>query len=246
MDDRDVVAPRSRWRRWMTGIVLAFCCGLAVAPASAQWAVVDLPHTVKTAIGWMAQYQQMIEDYQRQVEQLRTLDKQYEQALVTGQAYSGSRGYRERFHPRGDDEGLAERCGTRPARHRKGGEQRAYCISIVRTENRRFNAVVAMLEDVDARDQELRDAYAERASIGREEEGKLASNSNRILSIQGQLQNDVENAERLLAAYDAALRSLRENHVRLANEALQGTPGQAVAQGVALKLALRAARERDR
>lgn len=245
MDDRKVAGPRMR-RKWMAGLALGLCGGLAAAPAAAQWAVVDVPHTVKTALGWVAQYQQMIEDYKRQFEQLQTLNKQYEQALVTGQAYSGSKGYRERFKPREDDEGLVERCGTEPARHRTGEEQHGYCISIVRTENRRFNALVAMLEDVDARDEELREAYAERASIGAEEEGKLASNSNRILSIQSQLQNDVESGERLLAAYDTALRLLRENHVRLANEALNGTPGQAVAQGVALKVALRAARERDR
>ena len=235
-----------RWRGNAAAALLAACCGLFAAPVSAQWAVVDLPHTVKTAIGWMAHYQQMSEDYQRQVEQLQTLDRQYEQALVTGEAYTGSRGHRERFQPRGDEDGLAERCGTKPARHARGEEQRSYCISIVRTENRRFNAVVAMLADVDERDAELQAAYAERASIGREEEGKLASNSNRILSIQSQLQNDVESGERLLAAYDTALQALRENHVRVANEVLQGRPGQAVVQGVALKLALRAARERDR
>jgi len=243
-DDIGMRAPRGRPR--LAAIVLATCCGLAIGPAAAQWAVVDLPHTVKTAIGWMAQYQQMIEDYQRQVEQLQTLDKQYEQALVTGEAYTGSRGHRERFQPRGEDEGLVGRCGSRPARHARGEEQRAYCLSIVRTENRRFNAVVAMLSDVDQRDAELQAAYAERASIGPEEEGKLASNSNRILSIQSQLQNDIESGERLLAAYDTALEALRENHVRVANEVLQGRPGQAVAQGAALKLALRGARERDR
>lgn len=245
MDD-DRQGSVCRWRGRAAAALLAACCGFFAAPASAQWAVVDLPHTVKTAIGWMAQYQQMIEDYQRQVEQLQTLDRQYEQALVTGEAYTGSRGHRERFQPRGDDDGLAERCGTKPARHARGEEQRSYCISIVRTENRRFNAVVAMLADVDERDAELQAAYAERASIGREEEGKLASNSNRILSIQSQLQNDVESGERLLAAYDTALRALRENHVRVANEVLQGRPGEAVVQGAALKLALRAARERDR
>ncbi len=245
MDDREVAGPRTR-RQWMAGLVLGLCGGIAAAPAAAQWAVVDVPHTVKTALGWVAQYQQMIEDYKRQFEQLQTLNKQYEQALITGQAYAGSKGYRERFQPREEDAGVVERCGTRPARHSRGEAQLGYCISIVRTENRRFNALVALLDDVDARDEELRAAYAERASIDAEEEGKLASNSNRILSIQSQLQNDVESGERLLAAYDTALGLLREEHVRLANEALNGKPGQALAQGVALKVALRAARERDR
>lgn len=245
MDDREVGRPRRRQAlKWSSWVVL--CAALAAPPATAQWAVVDVPHTVKTALGWVAQYQQMIESYQRQVEQLQTLNKQYEQALVTGTAYSGTAGHRESFEKRDADADLVPRCGAGPARHSKGEEQFAYCRSIVRTENRRFNAIVDMLEVVNERDEELRDAYAEREAIGKEEEGKLASNTNRILSIQGQLQNDVQSGERLMAAYDTALRGLRENHVRVANEALQGEPGGALVQGVALKLALQAARERDR
>lgn len=245
MDDREVGPPR---RRRIGKVVLAVGLGLgaASAPAAAQWAVVDIPHTVKTALGWVAQYQQMIETYERQVEQLQTLDKQFEQALVTGDAYAGTAGYREAFQERDAEEGIAEQCGLAPSRHPRGAEQHAYCQAIVRMENRRFNAVVAMLGDVAERDGELRDAYSERAGIRPEEEGKLASNTNRILSIQGQLQNDVEGGQRLMAAYDTALRGLRDNHVRLANEALGDSEGSVLAQGVALKLALRAARERDR
>jgi len=245
MDDREVIGAR-RKRRWGQGLVLALCAAFASAPAAAQWAVVDVPHTVKTALGWVAQYQQMIESYQRQVEQLQTLDKQYEQALVRGEAYSGSAGYREHFQERDEDAGLVERCGAAPARHPTGAEQHAYCTAMVRIGNRRFNAVVAMLRDVGERDDELRAAYAERAAIGEAEEGRLASNTNRILSIQGQLQNDVQNSEQLLAAYDTTLRTLQENHVRVANEALGSSTGGVVAQGLALKLALQAARERER
>ena len=245
MDDREVAGagtPRLR----VAGLVLGVCVGLAAWPASAQWAVVDIPHTVKTALGWVAQYQQMIEDYKRQVEQLQTLDKQFEQALVTGEAYAGGSSHRENFQQVEEDAGVDKRCGTASPRNPKGVELHAYCVSIVRTENRRFNALVAMLDDVNERHRELREAYAERGGIQPEEEGKLASNTNRILSIQGQLQNDVQSGERLVSAYDTALRALRDNHVRVANEALEGSGAGAVAQGVMLKLALRAARERDR
>ena len=219
---------------------------LAAAPAGAQWAVVDVPHTVKTVLGWTAQYQQMMESYQRQVEQLRTLEKQYQQAMVSGTAYAGEPGYRERFPVRALDAGVVERCGTAPARHPMGAEQYAFCRDIVRTGNRRYNALVAMLEDVEARDGELRAAYAERAGIRPEEEGRLASNTNRILSIQGRLQNEVRNAEALMSAYEAALRALHEGQVRLGREALAGADGSSVTQGLALKAALRLARERER
>lgn len=246
MRDRDV-AGAGKPRRWMGGVVLVALGCVAAAPASAQWAVVDLPHTVKTALGWVAQYQQMIEDYKQQGEQLRSLDKQFEQSLVTGQGYDGEKGHRENFTELAADEGVAERCGTTAPKTPKGTELHAYCVSIVRTENRRFNALVAMLDDVNARDRELRAAYEERNGIREEEEGKLASNTNRILSIQGQLQNDVQSGERLTSAYDSALRGLRDNHVRLANEALgSASATDPMVQGALLKLALRGARERDR
>lgn len=228
------------------GAMLGLAIALAAGPVSAQWAVVDIPHTVKTALGWVAQYQQMIQDYQRQVEQLRTLDQQYEQALVTGDAYDGASGHRETFEAIAEDAGVEERCGA-AARNPRAMELQAYCVSIVRTENRRFNALVAMLDDVGARDAELRAAYEERGGIQPEEEGKLASNTNRILSIQGQLQNDVQSGERLVSAYDTALRTLREQHVRLANEALgASSTGDPLVQGALLRVALRAARERER
>lgn len=228
------------------GIILAVWTALATAPAEAQWAVADVPHTLKTVLGWTAQYRQMLDSYERQADQLRSLDRRYEQALVTGAGYEGAPGYRERFQERALEVGVVERCGPVAPAHPRGAEQHGYCADIVRTENRRFNAVVAMLGDVEARDAELRAAYAERADIRPEEEGRLASNSNRILSIQAQLQNEVRNGEALLIAYDAALGALREQHVRAADDALSGSAGPTLVQGLALKAALQVARGRER
>lgn len=230
--------------RVAAGMLLATV--LAAGPASAQSAVVDVPHTIKTILGWIAQYQQMWQDYQSQIDQLRSLEKQYQQALVAGATYEGSPGHREQFTERGLDDGVADRCGTEPRNNPAGVEQHMYCSAIVNTENRRFNAMVAMLEDVEARDGELRATYAERAGIGADEQGKLASNSNRILAIQGQLQNDVQNAETLLGAYDATLRTLQADQVRAANKTFRSSGTDELVQGVALKLALRAARVRER
>src|SRR5690606_39822002 len=126
MEDREVRRPRRPWPSG-AGLVLVLCGACVAGPAAAQWAVVDVPHTVKTALGWVAQYQQMIETYQRQVEQLQTLDKQYKQALVTGEAYSGNAGYREHFEERDQDADLEKRCGASPAKHPMGAEQHAYC-----------------------------------------------------------------------------------------------------------------------
>ena len=248
MDDREVDGrgrgAGSKRGRAAAGLMLAAL--LAAAPASAQVAVFDVPHTIKTILGWIAQYQQMWQDYQSQIDQLSTLDKQYQQALVAGAAYEGSPGHREQFTERGLGEGLVDRCGSEPRNNPTGAEQHMYCSAIVNTENRRFNAMVAMLEDVEARDAELRETYAERAGIGADEQGKLASNTNRILAIQGQLQNDVQNAETLLGAYDATLRTLQADQVRAANKSFRSSGTDQLIQGVALKLALRGARLRER
>lgn len=248
MDDKEVGrrgdGAAVRPVRWAAGLLMAGV--LAAGPANAQVAVFDVPHTIKTILGWIAQYQQMWQDYQSQIDQLSTLDKQYQQALVAGAAYDGNPGHREQFAQRGLDDGLADRCGTEPRNNPSGVEQHMYCSAIVSTENRRFNAMVAMLEDVEARDAELRATYAERAGIGADEQGKLASNTNRILAIQGQLQNDVQNAETLLGAYDATLRTLQADQVRAANKSFRNPGTDQLIQGAALKVALRAARLRER
>ena len=243
MDDREVAGPRARSggpRRRGGDLRL-----LASAPATAHgpWWIFRT-RSDRARLGGPVPADDR--ELPAQVEQLQTLNKQYEQALVKGEAYAGTQGVRQNFQKRSPEEGVVQRCGSAPARHRTGVEQHGYCVSIVRTENHRFNALVEMLEVVADRDEELRAAYVERDGIGPEEEGKLASNTNRILAIQGQLQNDVQGGERLLSAYDGALRALREHHVALANESLGGRPGSALGQGLALKLALRVARERDR
>lgn len=226
--------------------LVALVAGTGVAQATVP--VIDLPHTVKTALGWVAQYQQMLEQYKQQLEQTTTLNQQLEQMYVKGEAYDGQPGHRQQFSPRGLDVGVAERCGTEPRKHPRGAEQFEYCVAIVRTENHRFNAVVTMLEDVERRDQELQAAYAERSAIRQEEQGKLESNTNRILAIQSQLQNDVQNSATLMDAYAAAIAKLEQDQDRVARQALGGSGGIGgdLAQGVALRLALQAARTRER
>lgn len=210
--------------------------------------VIDVPHTIKTALGWIAQYQQMINNYRQEIEQLQTLNKQYEQALVNGDTFDGEPGYREKFEQRLLNDGVEESCGSEPKNNPVGPQQYDYCVAIVRTENRRFNAMVRMLEDVEERDRQLKEAVEERRRIGKDEQGKLESNTNRILSLQSQLQNDVQNSATLMDAYEAALTSLREDQIRTANTALksQSTLLGNATQGAALKLALRAARARER
>ena len=62
------------------------------------------------------------------------------------------------------------------------------------------------------------------------------------------MQNDVQNAKTLMETYDTLLSGLREDQIRSANAALGRKAGlfDQAAQGVALRVALRAARRTER
>lgn len=229
------------------GMVL-FMGALISGQACAQAAVIDAPLTLKTVFAWIAQYEQMVNDQQQQYSQLKAQIKQYEQMQVNGDVYGGKPGYREMFKARNVNTGVDKRCTQKQSANPVAPEQYDYCVAIVQTENRRFNAMVNVLEGVKKRDDELKAAMLERKDVHEDEPGKLASNNNRILALQSQLQNDIQNAQTLMSAYDAAIRTLKDDQILAGNRALSGHSsllGDAT-QGVALKVALKVARMRDR
>lgn len=228
---------------------------VAAGAANAQAVVTDPVHTQLTLTGWIKeliaqgqQYGKQIQQYQKQVQQYEQQIKQYEQQYVKGSAFQGKPGPRENFTERGLDDGIVERCGSQPAKNPVGSQQFDHCKQIVRTENRRFNAMVLVLREVIKTDNALEETYKERADIKETDQGALQANSNRILAIQTKLQNDVQSAKTVMETYDALLRGLKEDQVRMANSALKKKGGliDAAVQGAALRLALRAARSRER
>lgn len=238
-----------------TAFLLGLGCTLAAARVPAQAVVTDPGHTSLTYAGWIKelvaqgqQYGKQIQQYQKQLQQYQQQIKQYEQQYVKGDAFQGKPGFREKFTERGLDYGRVDKCGQNPSNNPVGAEQYKYCVAIVQTENRRFNAMINVLRDVEKRDEELQATYKERAGINLADAGQLQSNSNRILAIQGQMQNDVQNAKTVMETYDALLRGLKEDQIRTANSALSKKDrliGLAV-QGAALRVALRGARARRR
>ena len=236
--------------------ILALSCPLATKGLNAQAVVTDPVHTQLTLTGWIKelvaqgqQYSQQVKQYQKQIQQYQQQIKQYEQQYVKGEAFQGKPGYREKFVEREINAGVVDRCGLGPAKNPVGPEQYKYCVNIVQTENRRFNAMVKVLQEVEKTDDELAAAYKERAdSISQTDAGALQSNTNRILSIQSKMQNDVQSAKTVLETYDTLLRGLKEDQVRTANSALnkKNTLLDTTVQGAALRLALRAARSRER
>jgi hypothetical protein len=200
----------------------------------------------------VTQYAKQVEQYKQQIEQYQTQLKQYQQMYVKGTAYKATPGFREnienQFPERPINQYVDESCGTAPKENPVGAPQRAYCVATIQTQNRRYNAMRALLKDVAKNDSDLAAASAEREGIQPEDQGALQANTNKIASINSKMQNDVQNAKYTMDAYNAALATLNDDMVRSANAALKNKNnllGTAV-QGAILKVALRAARLRDR
>lgn len=221
--------------------------------------VVDGVHLGLTGQGWIAQYGQMYAEYTKQLEQLttqinqlQTQVKQYQQMYVKGVAYKPALAYREnidqRFPARDVNEGVVKTCGSKAKNNPVGQEQFDYCVKIVQTQNLRYNAMRRLLKDVAENDKQLEAARNERESIGETDQGALQANTNKVASIESKMQNDIQNARYTMDAYEAVLATLQADTVRSAQAALNNRNdllGAAV-QGAALKLALKAARSRDR
>lgn len=199
-----------------------------------------------------SQYAQQLEQFRKQIDQYKTQLEQYEQMFVQGLAYKPEPSYREdieaRFPPRSINEGVTETCGSQPKNNPVGPEQFANCIAKVQTQNRRYNAMRELLKEVAANDRALEQARTERASIDPKAQGALQANTNKMMSIQSKMQNDVQNGKYTIDAYNAMLVALNDETARLARVALHNENGllSTVVQGAALKLALKAARSRDR
>lgn len=197
------------------------------------------------------QYRQQIQQYQQQIEQYRTQLEQYKQMFIQGTAYKPDPSYREdldaRFPARGVNEGVTEICGSAPKNNPVGPQQFSNCIAKVQTQNRRYNAMRELLKDVAANDKALEEARVERSKIDPQAQGALQANSNKMMSIQSKMQNDVQNGKYTIDAYNQMLEAMNDETARLARQALdRENLGRTIVQGAALKLALRAARSRDR
>lgn len=227
-----------------SGLGLAASLALACAMVSAGSAnatgipVVDGAHLGINKIAWgsnygqlatqygkqLQQYQKQLQQYLTQINQYKTQIDQYKQMYVNGVAYKPAPSYREnvdeRFPERSVNDGVVENCGEKAPNNPVGAKQHQICVAIVQTQNRRYNAVRALLDDVKENDKELAAARTEREGIPKENLGQLEANSNRIASIQSKMENDVQNARYLMDAYEAALNTLNTDMVQAAGVAL--------------------------
>ncbi|KRB04450.1 hypothetical protein ASD86_19280 [Lysobacter sp. Root690] len=233
-------------------VVVAGVAALTPRPAQAVFAseFTQIANNIQLGL----KYAQQVKQYEEQVKQLQEQVKAYEQMALGQLKFQGAAGYREdissQFPERDINEGVDKACG-KEKNNPVAKDQHKYCIAIVQTENRRYNAMVKMLKDVSKRDKELEEAYKDRAKLTADkDQGKLQTNTNYIAALQAQMANDVQNGKYMLDAYTSMLRSLNENMVRSANMALKNKNSPSIIdtaiQGGALKLALQGARSRER
>jgi conjugal transfer/entry exclusion protein len=252
---RQASTDRANRRRSPRFGAAALAIGVALAgPAFAQAVVTDPGHTILTYAGWIEnlisqgeQYAKQIAQYQTQLQQYETQVRQYEQQYVKGGVSNPGAMQTHDFQPRALDAGLAQRCPTGLRSMLASADAAQNCTMIVQTENARYNAIVSVLSLAKKRDQELQAIYAERGGISQQDAGALQANNNRLLSLQGRMQMDIQQAHNQTDGYDRLLELLKDDQRMLANGTLDGGGllGGAV-RGAALHTALQAAKRSDR
>jgi len=236
------------------GPLLALAICTTAGSLHAQAVVTDPGHTMLTYAGWVEelisqgqQYAKQIAQYQTQLQQYQTQVRQFEQQYVKGGVTNQAAMEVSSFAPRALTAGLAERCPSTLRSLLSSSAAAKNCAMIVQTENRRYNAIVDVMNIAKERDKELQIIYAERAGIAQEDAGALQANNNRLLSMQSRMQTDIQQARSQTEAYDRLLELLRYDQRTVTNSMLDGDGAVGgVVRGAALHTALNAAKRVDR
>ncbi|ALN91773.1 MULTISPECIES: hypothetical protein [Lysobacter] len=240
-------------------LALAASVGLVALtpmPAHAIWAS-EITQGMNNA-ELVASTKKLKDQYDSLMDQLNTLQKQYDQ-LNPGNfnlgAITGFRDNNGEFRERATDYGI-EVCEEGKSSVKT--QQLAICKKSVEIRNLRFNAMVKMLKDVKTRDDEIKRLLDKRKTLtAAADKGQLDANTNDVVRLQAQMENDIQNGKYTLDTYTAILNTLNDDMVATAQRALLNKPvpkkegftlppilGKVV-QGAALKFALSQAGKRD-
>ena len=236
------------------GPLLALAIFANAGSVHAQAVVTDPGHTILTYAGWIEelisqgqQYAKQIAQYQTQLQQYQTQVRQFEQQYIKGGVTNQAAMEVSSFAPRALTAGLAERCPSTLRSLLSSSAAAQNCAMIVQTENRRYNAIVDVMNIAKERDKELQGIYAERAAIAQEDAGALQANNNRLLSMQNRMQMDIQQARSQTEGYDRLLELLRDDQRMIASGTLAGDGiAGGLVRGAALRAALNSARRSDR
>ena len=140
------------------------------------------------------------------------------------------------------------RCGGKMS-----AEQKAICDAIVKLEEERYTFLQDMRKLSVKREDELKRISQERDSIGEWDQGKLQSNTNRLLALMAHQRIDQMNLEMGLATFDDRVRVRKEQQTSVAEGLMdprKKTLGSQIINGGAqlavLKGALTVAAQRER
>ncbi|SDY20032.1 hypothetical protein SAMN04487939_101204 [Lysobacter sp. yr284] len=238
-------------------VVVAGAAALAPVPAQAFYAseITQVLNKVQLQAQNMKLVQQLTE-LRNQVTQLKA---QFDQ-LNPGNFQLGSlTGFRDKESQELSERlpaasyGLDESC--QKGKSSVADDQYKVCAKRVEISNLRFNAMVKMLKEVKKRDEQIEKLMNDRKTLtGPENKGKLDANTNQVMQLQAQMENDIQNGKTTLDTYTTILQTLDDDMVALAQRALTNKPGGkgwlssmagAAVQGIALKAGLKAAESRD-
>lgn len=127
-------------------------------------------------------------------------------------------------------------------------QQRQVCQLIQMAQNAKYNEIVRVMKNLEARSAEAQGLSIGRQGVGTSE-GQLATNSNDVSRFLANTTVDIQYSETAIRAYDNLISSLNADQELLARQGLNGKRPSVigtVSQGVMLKSALETLKARDR
>ena len=127
-------------------------------------------------------------------------------------------------------------------------QQRQVCQLIQMAQNAKYNEIVRVMKNLEARSAEAHGLSISRQGVG-SSEGKLATNSNDVSRFLANTTVDIQYSQTAIPAYENLIASLNADQELLARQGLNGKRSSvvgSVSQGVMLKSALETLKARER
>ncbi len=248
---------------------LALACSLLATNANAQFAVVDVPHTIQAYVTHLMRYAQQVQQYRSQYDHYVSQVRHMQQQLINmGGLTDVSMPMTDNFEERDPNYGMAAACpgaGSMSVSSLMSSftldlagdikeQQKQLCQRIVLAKNTQYNEAVKMLKNVREQDLQIKEIAADRARAG-DSQGLLAANDNKLNQFLARSTSSMQYSQTVITAYESYIKSLEDNQELLTKQAMTGNNGNETfattvtrkfVQGVALEAALRTVSDRDR
>lgn len=151
------------------------------------------------------------------------------------------------------DVGMAKRCPSSGLTSLTGAakEQNTVCEEMYKTEIAKYRFSLEMYDLAQKRNEKLQDIIEERNVLTEKDFGKMEENTNKLVALTAQMDNDRDRYTAYMNAYDARIVHLQKSSDLLSKTAISGgavSPGSiasALVGAGALAIALRTAAETD-